>query len=114
MPDISFIKGKTIEQQQLQSILRLRELAVRQKTASGNQLKALLLEFNIRAGSRNGGVRGVIESVLEELIEQHEDCKRLLKLEGVSVINAVNLYIALGCADLAVFSKEKMRQRASA
>ncbi len=42
LPDISFIKGKTVEQQQLQSILRLRELAVKQKTATGNQLKALL------------------------------------------------------------------------
>jgi transposase len=143
LPDISFIKGKTVEQQQLQSILRLRELAVKDKTASGNQLKALLLEFNIRVSSRNGGLGGVIESVLEnaenefsmafrealnaawqhhlvviksiatydqcleESIEQHEDCKRLLKLEGVGVINAVNLYIALGCADLGSFLKGK-------
>ena len=143
LPDISFIKGKTIEQQQLQSILRLRELAVRQKTASGNQLKALLLEFSIRVSSRNGGLGGVIESVLEdaqnelsmpfraalnagwqhhlelirsiatydrcleELVEQHEDCKRLLKLEGVGVINAVNLYVALGCSDLGSFLKGK-------
>jgi transposase len=143
LPDISFIKGKTVEQQQLQSILRLRELAVKHKTASGNQLKALLLEFNIRVSSRNGGLGGVIESVLEnaenefsmafrealnaawqhhlvviksiatydqcleESIEQHEDCKRLLKLEGVGVINAVNLYIALGCADLGSFLKGK-------
>ena len=143
LPDISFIKGKTVEQQQLQSILRLRELAVKQKTASSNQLKALLLEFNIRVSARNGGLGGVIESVLEnaenefsatfkealytawqhhlsiiksiaiydgcleESVEQHEDCKRLLKLEGVGVINAVNLYIALGCADLGSFCKGK-------
>lgn len=143
LPDIEFIKGKTVEQQQLQSILRLRELAVKQKTATGNQLKALLLEFNIRVSSRNGGLGGVIESVLEnaenefsmafrealhaawlhhleiirsiatydrsleELVDQHEDCKRLLKLEGVGVINAVNLYIALGCADLGTFMKGK-------
>ncbi len=143
LPDISFIKGKTVEQQQLQSILRLRELAVKQKTASGNQLKALLLEFNIRISARKGGLGGVIESVLEDaenefspafrealysawqhhlcilksisvydksleqLVEQHDDCKRLLKLEGVGVINAVNLYIALGCADLGSFCKGK-------
>ena len=143
LPDISFIKGKTVEQQQLQSILRLRELAVKQKTASGKQLKALLLEFNIRVSARRGGLGGVIESVLEDaenefspafrealyaawqhhlgilksisvydksleqLVEQHEDCKRLLQLEGVGVINAVNLYIALGCADLGSFCKGK-------
>jgi hypothetical protein len=38
LPDISYIKGKTIERQQLKCILRLRELAVKKKTASGNQL----------------------------------------------------------------------------
>ena len=42
LTNISFIKGKAAEQQQLQSILRLRELTVRHKAASGNQLKALL------------------------------------------------------------------------
>lgn len=65
MPDVSFIKGKAAdEQQKLQSTLRLRELAVSQKTASGNQLKALLLEFIIRVSSRRG-LGGVFESVLE-------------------------------------------------
>jgi transposase len=116
---------------------------VKQKTASGNQLKALLLEFNIRVSARNGGLGGVIESVLknaenefsmpfrealsaawqhhlfiiksistydtslENSAEEHEGCKRLLKLEGVGVVNAVNLYIALGCADLGSFCKGK-------
>lgn len=143
LPDICHINGKTIDQQQLQSILRLRELAVKQKTATGNQLKALLLEFNIRVGTRDGGLGGVIKSVLEDaenklsmtfrealyaawqhhlevvksiaiydrclenMVEEHSDCKRLLKLEGVGVINAVNLYIALGCADLGSFLKGK-------
>ena len=49
----------------------------------------------------------VYDRCLEESIEQHDDCKRLLKLEGVGVINAVNLYIALGCADLGSFLKGK-------
>jgi len=47
LPEIRYIKGKSIEQQQLQSVLRLRELAVKQKTALNNQLNALLLELNI-------------------------------------------------------------------
>jgi len=143
LPDLSLIKGKTNEQQQLQTVLRLRELAVKQKTASGNQLKALLLEFNIRVYARNGGLGGVIESILEDaengfsmafrealdtawryhltivksissydacleqIVEEHADCKRLLKLEGVGTINAINLYLALGCADLGPFNKGK-------
>ena len=58
LPDVAFIAGKSIEQQQLQSIMRLRELCVKQKTATGNQLTSLLLEFNIKVSSRNGGLRG--------------------------------------------------------
>lgn len=49
----------------------------------------------------------VYDRSLELLVDQHDDCKRLLKLEGVGAINAVNLYIALGCADLGTFAKGK-------
>jgi len=143
LADIEFVKGKSVEQQQLQSMMRLRELAIKQKTASSNQIKALLLEFNIRVSLKQGGLKGVIESLLEDAengfsfefrhalnaawglhlglldsirvydrcmettIGEHADCKRLLKLEGVGPLNAINLYIALGCADLGVFNKGK-------
>ncbi|MDP2562991.1 transposase, partial [Psychrobium sp. 1_MG-2023] len=66
LPDVNFISGKSIKQQQLQSILRMRELSVKQKTALNNQLSALLLEFNIRVSSRNGGLKGAIYSALED------------------------------------------------
>jgi transposase len=66
LADIQFVKGKSVEQQQLQSMMRLRELAIKHKTASSNQIKALLLEFNIRVSPKNGGLKGVIESLLED------------------------------------------------
>ena len=46
--DIKFINGKTFGQQELQSIMRMRELTVKHKVALRNQIEALLLEFNIR------------------------------------------------------------------
>lgn len=143
LPDVNFIQGKTSEQQQLQSIVRLRELSVRQKTASKNQLIALLSELNIQVSNRNGGLRATIDEVLEDgdnglshpfrhaistawlqyssLVEAIDiyddclekslnaqpDCKKLLRIEGVGTLNAVNLYIALGCADIGAFSKGK-------
>lgn len=143
LPDVTFISGKSIEQQQLQSIMRLRELCIKQQTAAGNQLAALLLEFNIKVSSRNGGLKGAVESSLEDAenglsfefrealdaawqqylsiiksiktydnclekaMETHPVCKKLLKIEGVGTLNAINLYIALGCADLGVFDKGK-------
>ncbi len=131
--DVQFIRGKTFSQQELQSILRMRELAVKQKVALRNQIQSLLAEFNIRVAPRNGGLSGTVQHVLEDAengfnmffrealyatwkafesaveridefdrllvqaIKEHPDCEKLLALEGVSTINAVNLYIALSC-----------------
>lgn len=143
LPDVNFIQGKNVEQQQLQSMLRLRELAIKQKTALSNQIRALLLEFNIRVPGKGAAVSAAIQAFIEDaenelsfefrkalstactqyesLVESikvydksldktanaHDDCKKLLKLEGVSTVNAVNLYVALGCAELGSFSKGK-------
>lgn len=131
--DVQFIRGKTFAQQELQSIIRMRELAVKQKVALRNQIQSLLAEFNIRVAPRSGGLAGTVQRVLEDAengfnmffrealhttwktfestveritefdrllvqaMKEHPDCEKLLALEGVSTINAVNLYIALSC-----------------
>ena len=143
LPDITFISGKSAEQQQLQSIQRLRELAIKQRDASRKQIISLLLELNFRSPNNGTGMIGKIEDILEDAenglslefrqalnaaknqfelmvetiatydrsleksIQTHPDCKKLLKLEGVGPINAVNLYISLGCAESGTFSKGK-------
>lgn len=143
LPEVKFINGKSNRQQQLQSITKMRELCVKQKTALNNQLLSLLAEFNIRPSKKNGGLNEIISSVLEEVdngfssefrkalnttwesykssilaiagydeclasaIEEHPECKKLIKLEGVGVLNAVNLYVAIGCSDADVFKKGK-------
>ena len=143
MPDVTYIGGKTVEQQQLQSIKRLRELAVKQQDASQKQLIALLFELNIKISSRKGGIISAIEGVLEDAtndlsaecrraiflakehlrglfesarhyddcinksVAAHPECKKLMKLEGVGPMNAINLYIALGCSEIGTFSKGK-------
>lgn len=137
--DIKFINGKTFAQQELQSIMRMRELVVKHKVALRNQIEGLLLEFNIKVSSRNGGLNGTVKSVLEDaenefcmpfrdalnatwqlylhtvenikqtecllsnVIKLHPDCEKLLALEGVSIINAINLYIAIGCGEAGLF-----------
>ena len=134
LPAVCFIAGKTIEQQQLQSTLRLRELAVKQKTALSNQLKAILLEFNIRTGGKIS-LKVAIQSTLEDgenelshlfrmaldhawkqylqivnVIQIYDDglnqfvstnpqCKKFMRLEGVGIINAINLYLAFYASD---------------
>ena len=136
--NIQFIEGKSFSQQELQSIMRMRELAVKHKVALRNQIEGLLLEFNIRI-ARKGGLNSTIQNVLEdaengfcfpfrdalhstwqmycqtvenianmdnllnEVIQLHPECKKLLALEGVSIINAINLYIAIGCGEAGLF-----------
>lgn len=137
--NIKFINGKTFAQQELQSIMRLHELTVKYKVALRNQIEGLLLEFNIKVSSRNGGINGTVQSVLEnaenefclpfrdalnatwqlylqavenikesvrllsEVIKLHPECEKLLALEGVSTINAINLYIAIDCGEAGIF-----------
>ena len=133
LPSINFIGGKTLQQQQLQSILRMRELAVKQKTALKNQLKSLLLEFNLRCSKGHGGLKNAVYTALEdaengfsdifrhalaqawefyvainELVSSYDEslkkltkslpeCNKLTQLEGVGLINAVNLYMTIEC-----------------
>jgi transposase len=143
LPEVRFISGKSVKQQQLQSIKRLRELAVKHRDALKKQIVALLLELNIRAPNGIARLINKIDDILEDAenelsaefrqalqvaqqqlstaikavmiyddcseksIQAHPECKKLLKLEGVGPINAINLYIALGCAELGAFNKGK-------
>lgn len=96
LPDVTFITGKSIEQQQLQSIMRLRELCVKQKTATGNQLTSLLLEFNIKVSTRNGGLRGAVELTLEDaengLSFEFREALDTAWKQYLSVIKSINNY----------------------
>ena len=56
LTDVSFINGKSKEQQELQTLVRLREQAVKHKVAVQQQIKYLLLEFNIRVSPSQGGL----------------------------------------------------------
>lgn len=139
--DVSFINGKSKEQQELQTLVRLRALAVKHKVAMQNQITSLLLEFNIRVSPSQGGLSGVVQAVLEDAengfsmvfrqalhmawqqlllciesiqqydfclekaANQHPACKALQAIEGVGPLNAINLYIALGCGEMGTFNK---------
>lgn len=143
LPEVSFISGKSSAQQQLQSIKRLRELAIKQRDGTKKQIVSLLLELNFKVpnhfkslaieaeyileDAENGlssEFRNALGTALEQLkvqvdsvnqyddylsksIAVHPECQKLLKLEGVGIINAINLYIALGCGELGSFDKGK-------
>jgi transposase len=131
LPEVAFIAGKNIEQQQLQSIQRLRELALKHQGAAQKQIVSLLLELNIHVPNSQARLLSRLDDIFEDgenglsdilrvtlsiakqqletmidTVRQYDlyleravrslpDCKKLLQLEGVGPINAVNLYITL-------------------
>ena len=76
--------------------MRFRELSVKQKTALGNQLTALLLEFNIKVSNRSGGLRGIVESTLEDaengLSFEFRDALSAAWKHYLSIIKSIGIY----------------------
>lgn len=80
LPDVTFIGCKTVEQQQLQSIKRLRELFIKQRDASQNQIIALLSELNLRILKSIGSIIRLMEDVFEDADNGlSTECRAFLK-----------------------------------
>ncbi len=65
-PTMRFVAMKTREQQDMQSLHRVRALAVVQRTALSNQIRGLLLEHGIAIPKRISSVRGILPALLED------------------------------------------------
>lgn len=143
LPDVHFITAKSINEQQAQSMLKLREHSVKQKVALKNQLTGLLREFNISSGRSISQFVGTIQDTLEDAengfcdafrkmlkvsldlyltlteaiatydlalakwVDVTPSCKKLMRLEGVGILNAIHLFINLSSGELARFKAGK-------
>lgn len=67
-PNMRFVPKKTMEQQDILLLHRARELAMKQRTAHGNQIRGLLAEYGIVVGK---GLSHLNE--LPEILEKAED-----------------------------------------
>lgn len=65
-PGMRFVPLKTVEQQQVLSLHRLRSAAVKERTAQVNRLRGLLAEFGIVISQGVGRLRGALPEVLED------------------------------------------------
>lgn len=63
MPEVAL---KTVEQQDLQALHRVRERIVRERTGLSNQLRGLLAEYGIVVGQGLGRLRRALPEVLED------------------------------------------------
>lgn len=123
---------KTVEQQALQSISRVRQHLCDNQTAVSNMLRGLLCEFGITINKGSKAFRATIPDILEDgenglpdilraviadmyvaylegeahlakvskklerLINQQAQCKKLMQLEGIGPVNALEVYLTLG------------------
>lgn len=65
-PTMHFVNPKTIEQQDVQALHRIRSRHVQERTAITNQLRGLLLEFGIANSNGITKIRNLILEILED------------------------------------------------
>jgi transposase len=62
-PSMRFVPIKTVEQQAQRALQRARELLVRQRTQSGNAIRAMLYEMGLIASKGRAGIGALIERI---------------------------------------------------
>lgn len=77
-PSMRFVPTKSIEQQDIQSIHRVRSQAVARRTAQANQIRGLLIEYGIIIPKGISYVRKHIPLILEEIDNGLSDVFRAL------------------------------------
>jgi transposase len=65
-PGMRFVTVKSVEQQDMQALHRIRQGAVRARTALGNQIRGLLAEYGIVVAQQLGQLRRAIPQILED------------------------------------------------
>jgi transposase len=65
-PNMRFVAAKTVAQQDLQAVHRIRSELVRQRTAKVNQIRGLLAEYGVVVGRRVETLRRALPELLED------------------------------------------------
>jgi len=65
-PKASFVAVKTLEQQDIQSLQRIRERLVKQRTATANQLRGLMAEYGVIVPVGLNKLRSSVPDILED------------------------------------------------
>ncbi|MCF7982537.1 MAG: IS110 family transposase, partial [Pseudomonadales bacterium] len=105
-PDLRTVPIKTLIQQDLQSIHRLRELLVKQRTQLINQLHGLLQEYGIASGQ---GQRALMETLmlsLEDAANELSYTIRVLFSEQMDMLSRLNQRIDRLTKQLEAYAQE--------
>lgn len=75
-PSMRFVSPKTIEQQDIQSLHRIRSLLIQERTAMANQIRGLLMEYGLVIAQ---GLHNIAKKIPAILTEQNAELSSLTK-----------------------------------
>lgn len=92
-PGMRFTQLKTVEQQDIQALHRLREQRIKERTALCNQLRALVAEYGIIMNKGVATVRRTIPQLLEAGENGLSDVFRALLAQGYAQLTELETHI---------------------
>jgi len=93
VPDMRFVEIKTVEQQDVQALHRLREARVGERTALCNQMRGLVAEYGIVLAQGVGAVRKRIPELLEDAENGLSDFFRPLLADCYRQLKGIDAHI---------------------
>lgn len=106
-PDLRFVAVKTIEQQDLQALHRLRQARVAERTAVCNQLRGLVAEYGIVLPQGVGMLRKRLPELLEETENGLSEWFRALLARGYQQLCELDEHIAFYTAEIQHHAREQ-------
>lgn len=109
VPSMRFVAVKTVEQQDVQSLVRLREGAINGRTAAVNRMRGLLGEYGLVMGKSLSALRRALPEILEDASNGlTEGFRRLLNRELQHLLE-LDAHIDTLTAELTAVSKQDDR-----
>ena len=105
-PDIRFVQVKTVEQQDVQALHRLREARVGERTALCNQVRGLLGEYGIVLPKGVSAVRKRLPELLEDAENGLSNFLRPLLADCYRQLQEIDVHIELYTQTLKVHARE--------
>ena len=108
-PSMRFVTVKTVTQQDVQSLIRLREGAISARTAAANRLRGLLGEYGLVTGKGLAALRRAVPKILEDASNGlTEVFRRLLNQERQHLLE-LDVHIDRLTAELTALAKQDDR-----
>lgn len=86
-PSMRFVSPKSIEQQDMQSLLRIREGSIQLRTKISNQLRGLLAEYGIVIRCGLSRLRSYLANLIDENRDLTSNFKALLNMQYTMLLN---------------------------